>query len=120
LLGECRLHGGCVDLGFFEANVRDAIRALEALRPPRLAPTPEQAVLRDRLLARMMVLIDGQSMRRRVHAESGGPETFLHGDLWTTNIFVEPVADAYRVRFIDWDPAAVGPAADDLSPLFLR
>jgi len=120
VLGECRLHGGSLDFGGFEANLRDATRALAALQPPSLTPTPEQAGLRDRLLARLARLAGETPMRREVQAELGGPETLLHGDLWTTNTFVEPVEGGFRVRLIDWDHAGVGPAAYDLSTLLLR
>ena len=47
----------------------------------------------------------------------GGPETLLHGDLWTTNTFVLPDGTA---RLIDWDHAGVGPAAYDLSTFVSR
>ena len=120
VLGECRLHGGSLDFGAFEANLRDATRALEALRPPGLTPTSEQAALRDRLLARLGRLAGETPMRREAQAELGGPETLLHGDLWTTNTFVEALDGGFRVRLIDWDHAGVGPAAYDLSTLLLR
>src|SRR6266545_2781885 len=51
LLGEIRLHGGDLGIHFYEANVRDAIRALQAWRP---APGP--GALRDRLLERLRQL----------------------------------------------------------------
>lgn len=120
LLAECRLHGDSFGPSFFAGNVGDAIHALELLRPPRLALSVEQAELRDRLLARLHRLLDEEPMRARELAEFGGPETLLHGDLWTTNIFVASAAAGSRVRLIDWDHAGVGPASYDLSTFLLR
>ena len=59
-------------------------------------------------------------MRARALAEWGGPETFLHGDLWTTNTFVAPATGGLRAWLIDWDHAGVGPASYDLSTFLLR
>ena len=53
-------------------------------------------------------------------AELGGPETLLHGDLWTTNIFVLPTTNGLRTLLIDWDRAGVGPVSYDLSTFLLR
>jgi len=50
----------------------------------------------------------------------GGPETLLHGDLWTTNTFVATTNDGLVARLIDWDHAAVGPASYDLSTFLYR
>src|SRR5207249_3069453 len=50
----------------------------------------------------------------------GGPETLLHGDLWTTNTFVATTSDGLVARLIDWDHAAVGPASYDLSTFLYR
>ncbi len=120
LLAECRLHGENYGPSFFSSNVRDAVHALERLRPPHLTLSADQAGLRDRLLERLRRLLDEESMRARALAEWGGPETLLHGDLWTTNTFVEPAAGSPRVRLIDWDRAGVGPASYDLSTFLLR
>ena len=119
LLAECRLHG---DLGmyFYTSSVRDAIRGLEALRPPEVEMSPEQRTVRDRLLERMYQLLDEQPRRAHAMAELGGPETFLHGDLWTINAFVLSGPHGLRARLIDWDHAGVGPASYDLSTFLLR
>src|SRR6266511_3391201 len=53
LLPECRLYGGDLGIAFFTANVLDAIRGLEFLRPPRVELSPERLGLRDRLLERL-------------------------------------------------------------------
>jgi len=120
VLAECRLHGESYGRSHFGSNVRDAIRALERLRPPYLSPSEEQAALRDRLLERLRPLLEEAPMRAVALMGWGGPETLLHGDLWTTNTFMEPAPDGPRVRFIDWDRAGVGPASYDVSTFLLR
>ena len=120
LLAECRLDGQDLGAAFFWSSVRDALYSLEALRPPQVALTDAEAALRDRLLQRHRRLLDEGPRRARALELWGGPETFLHGDLWTTNTFVEPTAQGPRVRFIDWDHAGIGPAAYDLSTFLLR
>ena len=52
--------------------------------------------------------------------EHGGPELMLHGDLWTTNTFVQSTAEGPVARLIDWEHAAVGPASYDLSTFLYR
>src|SRR6266511_2349145 len=120
LLAECRLYGGDLGIHFYASNVRDAIRGLESLRPPAVELSSDGLALRDRLLARMCQLRDELPHRAQALAELGGPETLLHGDLWTTNTFVMPTAHGLQARLIDWDHAAVGPASYDLSTFLLR
>lgn len=120
LLAECRLYGDDFGAGFFGANVRDAIRSLEALRPPALEIAPKDAALRDCLLGRLRQLLEEEPSRARVLAEFGGPETLLHGDLWNTNALVVPGHDGPQARFIDWDHVGVGPISYDLSTLLAR
>jgi len=120
LLAECRLLGSDFGINFYQANVRDAIRCLESLQPPALALSPEQSVLRDRLLARLRRLQDEQPMRAEALANFGGPETLLHGDLWTTHVFVLPGIRGVQVRLAGWDHAGVGPISYDLSTFLLR
>src|ERR1041385_4428569 len=50
LIGEVRLLGGDYGSHFFETNLRDAMRSLEALHPPQVTLAADQAALRDRLL----------------------------------------------------------------------
>lgn len=119
-LAECRLHGENRDPSHLGTTVRDAVRALERLRPPRLSPSVAEAALRDRLLSRLYRLHAESPARARALSEWGGPETLLHGDLWNTNTFAEPVEGAIRVRLIDWDRTGVGSASYDLSTLLLR
>jgi thiamine kinase-like enzyme len=130
LLGEVRLQGGDLGIHFYETNVRDAISALHAWRPPA-----ELAALRDGLLDRLYELRDDARRRAEAVADWAGPETLLHGDLWAINVFVMPASAArasgpsadelqpsrgWTARLIDWDHAAVGPASYDLSTFLLR
>ncbi len=120
LLPECRHFCGDLGAPFFAANVRDAIAVLEGLVPSRVKPTPEQGALRSRLLVRLYQLRDELPGRVRMLETLGGPETLLHGDLWTTNTFVATTSDGLVARLIDWDHTAVGPASYDLSTFLYR
>ena len=120
LLLECRQYSGDLGIYYFSSNVRDAIRGLELLRTPDVDLSPERAALLNRLLERLYKLLDEQFYRAQVMAELGGPETLLHGDLWTTNIFVLPTTNGLRTLLIDWDRAGVGPISYDLSTFLLR
>lgn len=120
LLLECRRHGGDLGIHYFTSNVRDAICGLESLRPPTITLTSERLALRDRLLERMYQLLDEQPFRAQALSELGGPETLLHGDLWTTNILVLDTPNEPEARLIDWDHVGVGPVSYDLSTFLLR
>jgi hypothetical protein len=120
LLPECRRYGGDLGIHYFTSNIRDAICGLESLRPPAIALSSERLALRDRLLERMSKLLDEQPLRAQALAEFGGPETLLHGDLWTTNIFVLATPSGLQARLIDWDHVGVGPVSYDLSTFLLR
>jgi len=99
LLPGCRHICGDLGAPYFAANVRDAIAVLERL---------EQRPVRDRLLDRLYRLRHEQSRRAQALEDLGGPDTLLHGDLWTTNTFVAP------------PHAAVGSATYDLSTFLYR
>ncbi len=122
LVPEWRHFCGNLGAPFFAANLRDAIAALEGLAPPRVEPTPEQGELRGRLLERLYRLRDELLERVQLLEVMGGPDTLLHGDLWTTNAFVAetPHGDGLTARLIDWDHAAVGPVTYDLSTFLYR
>ncbi len=119
---QCRHFCGSLGAGFFAANVCDAIAVLEALAPPRVEPTPEEGELRGRLLDRLYRLRGEVAARRALLEELGGPDTLLHGDLWTTNALVTPAParGTSVARLIDWDHAAVGPVTYDLSTFLYR
>ena len=118
LLPECRLWGGDRGIHFYSVNVRDAIAALHALELGRLGPGA--VPVRDELLDRMERLRRQEPERAQALAAAGGPETLLHGDLWPTNTIVSSQPESVRVRLIDWDEAAVGPAGFDLSTFLMR
>lgn len=120
ILEHCRLHTDDLGMAFYAANVRAAIRGLEALQPPRTSLTSERMAVRDRLLAQLYQCLDEEHDRARALAELGGPEVLLHGDLWTTNVIVCPTEEGLHVRLIDWDHAGVGPLSYDLSTLLSR
>jgi hypothetical protein len=120
LLGECRLWGGDLGPHFFRSNVHDAIRALAGLEPPAVSLTAEQAALRDRLRRTLGRLADEEPARSARVRELGGPETLVHGDLWTKNVIVIDTSEGPRVRLIDWDHAAVGHVSYDLSTFLTR
>ena len=100
------------------ANLRDAVAALHALDLGRFSGRASGA--RDALFERLDVLQEQESERARGLASRGGPETLVHGDLWPTNVLLVPSGAGAHARLIDWDEAAVGPIAFDLSTLLLR
>jgi aminoglycoside phosphotransferase (APT) family kinase protein len=118
LLAECRLWGGDRGVPFYTGNVRDAVRALGAPGLDRIAA--DVAAPRDALLARLARLADEEPRRARIAAACAEPETLVHGDLWPSNAIVMGEADTIRVRFVDWDEAAVAPPSFDLATLLLR
>jgi hypothetical protein len=120
LLAECRAAGGSFGASYYAASVRDAIGALQSLRPPLIELSVERRALRERLLERLYGLLDQESARARAVVELGGPETLLHGDLVPANVLVFPTDDTLSVRFIDWDHVGVGPVSYDLSTFLSR
>jgi len=120
LLPECREHGGDLGMGFFTAEVAravDLLRSIGSFGPPLRA---EEAALRDRLLDRVERLHGERDGRALVLEGYGGPDTLLHGDLWTTNTLVVERADGHEARLIDWDHVGVGPVSYDLSSFLYR
>jgi Phosphotransferase enzyme family len=113
LLDECRRYGNDLGRGFYEASVRGALDALEAVAgsgPGSKAPAS--------LLPRLKRLDAEASDRFALLEEWGGPATFLHGDLWTSNVVV--LSGESGVRLVDWDQCGVGYASYDLSAFLLR
>jgi thiamine kinase-like enzyme len=119
LLGEARSLGADLGMAFYSASVRDAARSLEALTANASLESGQRALC-ERLLARLSALRAEERMRRETLEESGGPETLLHGDLWTINVLVRPAPAGFEVRLIDWERAGVGPVSYDLSAFLLR
>ena len=119
VLAECRCAGEDFGMGFYESSIRDGIRNLMAISS---GPAPLQAAqqrLIDKLLEKLSELWAQRNYRAEALANCGGPETLLHGDLWTTNIFVMP-GDKLQARLIDWDHIGVGQISYDLSTYLLR
>ena len=120
LLADCRLHGADLGVHFFQQNVRDALRALKAMCAPTINLQPRDVAVRDRLVAHLSTLLLEEPARSQALLELGGPQTLLHGDLWTTNMLFLPAERGCQVRLIDWDRAGVGPVCYDLSAFLLR
>jgi len=120
LLAECRLLGSDFGIDFYASNLRDAVRCLEALQPPAFEVSAKHSALLDHLLARLRQLQDEQPMRAKALTEFGAPETLLHGDLWTTHVFILPAIQGVQARLVGWDHAGVGPISYDLSTFLLR
>jgi len=120
LLAEVRAASEERGIAYFTRNVRDAIEALEALREPAVVRSAEQAAVCERLRARLYRLEAETSARARSFAECGGPETLLHGDLWTSNVVVARTAHGLEARLLDWDRLGPGPVSYDLSAFLLR
>jgi hypothetical protein len=118
LLAEVRSLGADLGTAFTAASVRDATRALRTL-VAKSSLAPPQRALCARLLERIDALRAQEAERAALLALCGGPETLLHGDLWTINILVRPAARGLEVRLIDWDHAGVGPASYDLSAFLM-
>jgi hypothetical protein len=117
LLPECRERGGALGIGFYTVEVARSVAFLKSIGPPLRS---EQAALRDRLLGRVERLCDERDERALLHETCGGPDTLLHGDLWTTNTLVVQRTDGVQPRLIDWDHVGVGPVSYDLSTFICR
>jgi thiamine kinase-like enzyme len=116
MLPECRLWLGERGATYLESSARDASVAVAELLSAGAVPTDREE-LAERLAARLHALDREVPDRANALTRWGGPETLVHGDLWTTNAFV--AADG-RARLIDWDRAGVGPGAYDVSALLYR
>lgn len=120
LVPECRAEGQDFGIHHFRTRVGDARRLLDALRAAGASPPGERRHAQDGLRAHLDALLADAPRRARMVQEAGGPETMLHGDLWTTNVVVSGDGDRPAVRLIDWDRAGAGPATYDLSTFLLR
>lgn len=124
VLPDARRYCADLGIGYFIANLRDAIAGLEALQASSVEAPPAHAGVGRRLLTRLRALLADVDRRAVVFARAGGPETLVHGDLWTTNAFVLATPGgpppSLRACLVDWDRVGVGPFAYDLSTLLFR
>jgi phosphotransferase family enzyme len=120
VLPDVRRYSGDLGMPYFVSNVRDAVALLEALAASGIETPPGHAGLPDRLHERLIGLLAEVPRRARVFEDAAGPDTLLHGDLWTINIFVTESADGSRARLVDWDRLGVGPFSYDLSTFLFR
>ena len=120
MLAECRFWGGDLGIGYYATKIRDAIRTLNALRPPSVELPAEYVRVRDSLLDRLHRLRDEESERTRLMREAGGPETLLHGDLWPKNVLILDDDHGLEARLVDWDRVGVGSVSYDLSTFLAR
>jgi hypothetical protein len=121
IIPELRRYCSNFGMGYFTSNLRDAIAALEELQTSGIEAPGEYAGLAARLLTRLRGLLTDADRRAAVFARSSGPDTMLHGDLWTINTFVVSTPDGgLRACLVDWDRVGVGPYSYDLSTLLFR
>jgi Ser/Thr protein kinase RdoA (MazF antagonist) len=119
VLAECRKRGDDFGMSFFVTHVGRCLHHLRQLEAvPDLAE--DQAELRNRLLDTMEDLYRDRHERARLVDAVGGPDTLLHGDLWTSNTLVTEKGPKSRARLIDWDHAGAGPVSYDLSTFLYR
>lgn len=119
-LSECRLLGENYDINFFSTCVKEAYRTLEiAKRNTDDGHTIGLSII-DSLLQRLSKLYDNRAFYEVVMKEYNGPETLLHGDLWTTNFLIQRNSDNIHILLIDWDHIGAGPIYYDLSTFLMR
>jgi len=128
VLPDVRRYGEGFGIQYFTANVADAIAALEGLAASGIEPPPEHAGVTARLLERLRVLTADTPRRAQAFETAAGPDTLVHGDLWTINAFVAETTGGAgggggggpRARLVDWDKVGVGPFSYDLSTFLFR
>jgi hypothetical protein len=120
ILAECRQQLNDLGMPYFVSNVSQAIAGLESLHVLEETFTSAQRTVRTRLLDRLRTLHRSIPLRAQLMRELGGPDTLLHGDLWTINTLVSHGSQGLEARLIDWDRAGVGPVAYDVSTFLYR
>jgi len=120
LVPECRAEGQDFGIRYFLTGLGDARRLLDALRGAGGSRPGALTRVLDDLCRYLDALLADAPRRIRAFGEAAGPETMLHGDLWTTNLVPSPAGAGGPVRLIDWDRAGAGPVTYDLSTLLLR
>ncbi len=117
---EVRYEAHDFGMHYFLTGLGDARRLLEELAREDRTGSVARSTVRDRLRVHVDALLSDAPHRARTFVEGSGPDTMLHGDLWTTNIVVADRRAEPTIRLIDWDRAGAGPVAYDLSTLLLR
>jgi Phosphotransferase enzyme family len=120
MLGEVREAGEELGMTFFDREVDRCTPILTSIGSTEAPLGEGRAELRERLLERMRRLRAERAERASALRIDGGPDTFLHGDLWPDNILVREGSGGTEAALIDWDHAGVGPLAYDLSTLLYR
>jgi hypothetical protein len=120
VLPDVRRYSSSRGMPYFIASVSDAVAALEALMTSGIETPPDHGKLPHRLYERLTKLLGDAPRRAQVFEAAGGPDTLLHGDLWTNNIFVTAGVERPWARLVDWDRVGVGPFAYDLSTFLFR
>jgi hypothetical protein len=118
LLPECREHGESLGMDFFASHVARSVRFLRSLGSG--PPAAGHKSLIERVLGQVERL-HAERLERALLLESyGGPDTMLHGDLWTTNTLIVEQPAGPRPTLVDWDHVGVGPVTYDLSTFLFR
>jgi thiamine kinase-like enzyme len=120
LLAEWRPQLADFGIRYFASNISEALARLDDLSAIEARFTAAERTVRQRLVERLQALLHSLPSRAGVMEECGGPETLLHGDLWTVNAVVTSGLDGPRARLIDWDRVGVGPVSYDLSTFLYR
>ena len=120
LLAECRQHLDDLGMNYFVSKVAEAVARLEALSAIEGRLTAAERTVRDRLIERLQALLETVPSRTQLMQQYGGPDTLLHGDLWTINTVVIAGPEGPKARLIDWDRVGVGPVSYDLSAFLYR
>jgi ATP-binding cassette subfamily B protein len=120
VLTEGRKASADLGMAFFSDGVARSRRFLEAIGSRERRPSADELEVRDRLLRRIEQLYDERSDRARLLESHGGPDTLLHGDLWTANTLIVERGSRIEARLIDWDHVGVGPSSYDLSTFLYR
>jgi len=124
VLPDVRRYGEGFGIQYFTANVADATAALEGLAASGIEPPAEHAGVTARLLERLRDLTADTPRRAQAFERAAGPDTLLHGDLWTINAFIAETAGGTeggpQARLVDWDKVGVGPFSYDLSTFLFR
>jgi len=118
VVAEARFEAHDLGMHYFLSGLGDARRLLEELAREDGTPSETRSSVRDRLRVHVDALLSDAPQRARTFVAASGPDTLLHGDLWTTNVVVP--RQAAGVRVIDWDRVGVGPVSYDLSTWLLR